>query len=330
MNRKLKHEIISIIEAPEMKRYLKQRADDLTIYAFADIIAGAPIALERKREFFLRLEKEPEGNLITGYVTFLNQVMEAVENMIPENTFLRVSPMGLNETKNRIIALAEPFYVMGLSEAQTSIQAYRMANKENSAKSFYWELKLFNFSKNEKHPGFCDSRFTYIATAIGEMQYIRCPRYHRYAQPFGAPVPELNLPVPYRQGDILHIDCRPYVPFDTYCLITEVGDYCGGVQCLFLYDENKFDVGALKQGRYFGNCYDIPQYLSPLYRAEVVNEIPRPYWILCNLGEWLMEFPYMGEEWRHGALTSYLKAPDEKWEYCSTHPMWYVLNSIVV
>lgn len=320
MNRKLKHEIISIIEAPELKRYLKSRVDALTIYAFADIVAGAPIALDRKRELLLRLEKEDEGDLIAGYGAFLNQAMEVVENMIPEASCLMVSPMGFDETENRMTALTEPFYVESLPEAQISIQKYLMANEANSAKSFYWELELFNFRKGEKLRGFCESCFTYIATTEGELQYVRCPRYHRYARPFGASLPELNLPVPYRPGDVLHIDCRPYVPFDTYCLITEVEDACCSVQCLFLYEKDKYDVGALKHGCYFGNCYDIPQYLSPLYRAEVVNEIPRPYWVLCDLGEWLMEFPYMGEEWRHGALTSYMIAPYEKWEYCGIHP----------
>ena len=50
---------------------------------------------------------------------------------------------------------------------------------------------------------------------------------------FGGNSVHLNLPVPYRPGDILEVSCDPYVSEPHYCILTEVGDDCCGVQCLY-------------------------------------------------------------------------------------------------
>ena len=79
----------------------------------------------------------------------------------------------------------------------------------------------------------------------------------------------MNLPVPYRPGDILEVGCAPYVSEPHYCILTEVGDDCCGVQCLYPGENGRIEFGALKHGHYFSGCFDRKQYLSPLYGAKI-------------------------------------------------------------
>ena len=106
---------------------------------------------------------------------------------------------------------------------------------------------------------------TYICSRDGEAQYLRWEGEEKH--PFGNAILDLNLPVPYQPGDILYVDCRPYSQ-PAYCIITEVGDDCCGVQCLYPGKDGAFHSGAFKHGNYFEGAYGVKQYLSPLYRAE--------------------------------------------------------------
>ena len=78
--------------------------------------------------------------------------------------------------------------------------------------------------------------------------------------------PNLNVPIPFKPGDIVTIDCRPLMPRKPVVLL-EVDDYCCGVTCLFRREEDgKWEVGNVKHSR----CWaDVPcEYpaISPLYR----------------------------------------------------------------
>lgn len=76
----------------------------------------------------------------------------------------------------------------------------------------------------------------------------------------------LNLPVPFKAGDIVSIDCRPFAPVQQV-KITETGDNHdrSSLQAEF-YDkkEKKYKTGAVKHCFIFTNNYR-PN-LSPLYR----------------------------------------------------------------
>lgn len=120
---------------------------------------------------------------------------------------------------------------------------------------------------------FVPPAYTYIATSRGEIQYfLRSAEKGAHGDAciessFGSV--HLNLPVPYQPGNILQIDCSPYVHGPYYCMVTEVGDDCCGVQCLYMCSNGKIKQGALKHGNYFPDCYSTLQYLSPLYRIRV-------------------------------------------------------------
>ena len=82
---------------------------------------------------------------------------------------------------------------------------------------------------------------------------------------------DLNLPVPFKVGDVVTIDCRPFAPV-RQVKITGIGDNhdCCSLQAEF-YDnkEKEYKTGAVKHCFIFDNGYR-PN-LSPLYRMSKVN-----------------------------------------------------------
>ena len=103
---------------------------------------------------------------------------------------------------------------------------------------------------------------------------------------------DLNLPVPFEIGDIITIDCRPFVPVK-HAVILEKGDNwgCCGVQCVWIAENGKIRTGALKHSTLFDDKSFIR--VSPLYRAEVFDgELPQ---MEQPLGE-ISKFAYRDEE----------------------------------
>ncbi len=76
---------------------------------------------------------------------------------------------------------------------------------------------------------------------------------------------DLNLPIPFRQGDIVTIDCRPFAPVE-HAVIIEIGDNrdCCCVQLIYVGEDGKPHSAALKHAHCFVDDY--LSKLSPLYR----------------------------------------------------------------
>lgn len=76
----------------------------------------------------------------------------------------------------------------------------------------------------------------------------------------------LNLSVPYRPGDIVEINCLPFVPVSRVVLL-EVGNDCCGVSCLHRTKDGFWEAGALKHG-HFTDALTFSFCISPLYRIS--------------------------------------------------------------
>ena len=130
-------------------------------------------------------------------------------------------------------------------------------------------------------------------TAVAE----KTKYYTRAEEAFGERSADLNLPVPYRPGDILKIDCSPYTDGVHYCILTEVGDDCCGVRCMYPVFDGRIGHGALKHGNYISeSACGIKQYLSPLYRARIcVEELPESCRFMKSLRVKLRSDPDFGK-----------------------------------
>lgn len=281
MNNNLKEEILTLIESPELREYLMEAPEKLSDIRYAQIIAGASIAIGRKAELLHRLAQSGAGD-VTKYAAFLDGVLNLLAHVKPSTHTLLVYPMVYDPTEKTVTEFGGPFPIRDLHAVQYAIRNYNDENMQDSEFPHYWKIEIYDFSTN--HKTFPEPLINCICNSEGEIQYIKAIPKNIIANDFGSDVPNLNLPVPYQPGDILEVDCRPYVSKVAYCLITEVGDDCCGVQCVFPCANDKPDFGAFKHGNFFDEAYQMPVYMSPLYRSRVVHEaLPEFYAVLEDI-----------------------------------------------
>ena len=201
-----------------------------------------------------------------------------------------------------------PYIAFSMEEARRAIAQYRKHWEENADDEIaaYWRIEQYRQGGASDRNGFARPEYTFAADPNGEVQYfmhdpdfMHDPEKRRgvWAEgAFGGDALHLNLPVPYCPGDILEVGCAPYVSKPDYCILTEVGDDCCGVQCLYPGENGCIEFGALKHGHYFSGCFDRRQYLSPLYGAKIyTGELPRECEFMGRLSEKLHKEPEFGK-----------------------------------
>lgn len=298
-------EIISLIDSKMMKEHLLANQPELSIRDFLHIVAGAPVGLGRKRELLVRLENatqdEEEKEDVAGCVAYLDNAMNKLSQFAPSQSALVVVNMYCDAEKELPTYQPDGFFPAASYEgARLAIQRYNdfeMDEEQEPEQTlpWYWKLELYDYQKD----GTAILTYTYICSNDGEVQYFyavdKSKRGLIDKRFFGQYIQDLNLPVPYIPGDILYVDCRPYT-WPAYCLITEVGADCCGVQCVYRKKDGSINTGAFKHGHYFEDAYDMPQYLSPLYRAKVFDgELPAEYSFMKKLSQKLKEDPQYGK-----------------------------------
>ena len=120
---------------------------------------------------------------------------------------------------------------------------------------------------------------------------------------------DLDLPTPFRVGDIVTIDCRPIQPI-RHVLILEVGDHrdCCLPQGLYVRKDKKLDTGAIKHNSIFKDTHwtvsrpEIPAlYCAEKYEGVLLEEL-----ILREISCWLQ-----GSEARGRALWEYMREEED-------------------
>ncbi len=79
----------------------------------------------------------------------------------------------------------------------------------------------------------------------------------------------LSLSIPFEVGDIVTLDCRPFVN-EQKAILIEIGDSCCGTQVAFVDANGKLQTGALKHSHCFTDNY--LSKLSPLYCLNLYKE----------------------------------------------------------
>lgn len=77
----------------------------------------------------------------------------------------------------------------------------------------------------------------------------------------------LNLPTPFRAGDILHVDCRPFAPKTIVTVTDNRYEFdCCNPQCEYTGENGAKKQGALKHSHIYKE--DVIESVSPLYNLE--------------------------------------------------------------
>ncbi len=298
----LREEILNLLESPELLEYLLSNPEKLCGFDYANIIAGAPIGLFEKRVLLGKLKNSAElcrePDKVADYIAALDSATAALENSGNETVLSVVlRRCGVDSFVDGA------YYAASAESARRAIREYVSECSDCDWGHMYWEMKLYLRSDASESGGFMRTGYTYIAEPNGEIQYFlhnygRGNKYYtREEEAFGERAADLNLPVPYRPGDILKIDCSPYTDGVHYCILTEVGDDCCDVRCMYPVFDGRIGQGALKHGDYISeNACGIKQYLSPLYRARIcVEELPESCRFMKSLRVKLRSNPDFGK-----------------------------------
>lgn len=200
-------EILGLLSgSPELHAYLLARPEQLQTTDYAHIIAGAPVALMEKKRLLDRLSgheaHSEDTGLIRDYSACLHMALQALESK--EATF-SVELFWKDGEQ-----LDGPYIAFSMEEVQRAIPKYWEGVDKAIA---YWRIEQYRQGGASEPEGFACPEYTFAAAPNGEVQYfMHDPKKRRcvWAEgAFGGNSVHLNLPVPYRPGDILEVGCAP-------------------------------------------------------------------------------------------------------------------------
>lgn len=294
----IKQEIICMIDAKCMKKYLLEHMNELRISEFVEIIVGAPKALEQKANLLTKLLEYPMEEKDCKYVNQCLQVIqEAIDFLHHADSKKIRMVLRCVDTEGKKQYTIDAVPVLSYEDALRYIKEEFGAEDDNECLDFYFCLDLYEITENDK----LIWKYEYICNGKGEAQFFHAKNVKKNG--FNRILGNLGMeyfPTPYQVGDILYIDCRPFLQ-PCYCLIYYISENrrdCCGTRCLFLTHGNLVQEGALKHGHFYPADSDIQCLfpISPLYRAEICQEIPEKLRVLEDIGSALKMNPFLAEK----------------------------------
>ena len=276
----------TFLPSKEMRKHLANR--ELSRWQILELILGAPVPLRIKAECCRALSArddvlhhvldrldDPHLDLSARYEWELE--LDLSFAMHAQSIQTALDELSLNP--GEIILLYEVWYdndylednessAVPFLSADAALRYLRaeMREEEWNEETPCW-TRLEKWVPGENDEMLCRYRYYLIRDEFAFFEKVE-PRRRGYqgrlAGPFcysGQSV-DLNLPVPYRPGDIVEVNCLPFAPVK-HVLLLEVGDDCCGVSCLYRTEDGKWETGALKHGHFMESYRPL---ISPLYR----------------------------------------------------------------
>lgn len=280
-----------IFPSKEMAEYLSTQ--QLEAEKIAEAVRGAPISLIRKRELLYTLAESTRETL---YIEQANEMDQAIQEMAAKpNDVFYVKDFWLDEEIWEVDPDGDaPFLTM--EQAVEWIREFQVY--EEFDENTLWWFGIEKWSPDEN--GKLIHTITYYV--LGDVIcYFKKENHISWRDVDYFESTHLNLPVPFRPGDIVEIDCRPFAPV-TRAVILEVGDNCGCccLQALFPCGKGRWSVGAVKHGHVYPRyCYPA---MSPLYRiARYRGPLSKVKQVLLRASRYLQ-----GDEKRGRALGEFI------------------------
>lgn len=295
-NAVMREEIINLIESPELREHLLHNPQLLSGDHYAQIIGGTPIEINRKRELISRLvaaKRDSSDDTFYWYdskicIDYINDCLDALAAVDGNKQVLLISEISYVDGETGSAITHGPFPVPSWSAALTAMKAY--AEKwlgDTDLSASYWMIELFNLANDpsDSYPydGFLQPDYTYYANGVGEIQYICREEEGKCGEVLDCIVGGIlgpwfkgayvDLPTPYKKGDILEIDCRPWAPGPCYCLVAN-----SKLDCLYLDGDGRVSCGSIPYGSCFAGWGHTNLMLSPVFRAKKVTQpLPEEY-----------------------------------------------------
>lgn len=292
-------EILEVfMPSAEMREYLLN--EEISKYRLAQLICGSPVPLYIKLEWVTRLSlKEPYGEEDPELFTCIRQdISDALHFLeVHDGEFLYLKSNWFDydlmdentdngEAPFQNLYSAQSWILRDLAD-MSCFDHEKEFEEEIAAEDTFWYTleKWIKTSDNQYVKMFTYYLFKDEIVYFENESLAWHEHYEDYTHfaPDNCWIPEnywnsqnLNLPVPFKTGDVVVIDCTPFKPA-TLAKITDVGDNrdCCSLQALARCEDGSWREGAVKHGHIFlhGLCY-----MSPLYRIKKYEGvIPEQY-----------------------------------------------------
>jgi len=266
--------IDEFILSADMKKYLKDHQS--SVDTIAEIIYYSPTPIEKKKralsELLIELDVESDTDMVANTEVYLNCILEAEKLIKTEGVFSieLCSYDAEREFDCEFDGLFNDFEDL-LKYVKQDMEEWEVHDEE----LWYYEVVKWINDASGKLVEAC----TYWIVR-GEIWFVSLNGKVLDDINFDVCVAhDLNLPVPFKAGDIVAVDLYPFGEKQIFEII-EVGDNrdCCCLQALSRKRDGNWITGAVKHG-HIGDSVILP--VSPLYSIEKYNgEIPAGYDLL--------------------------------------------------
>ena len=271
----IKEEIIgTLIKDAAFAEYLTKA--NLSEYDMAKLVCHAPISLFEKQSFYQKLlEEKNDGSGDVGdgfsYENYLRIATKAIDdlNLPKDGTFLLVGHSFDNGYDEQFECA--PF------RSYREVQKYLSETFDEGGEENIWYTLEKWLPESEDTLGLTEvCEFTFIGKEpcfYKNLHYFYDKEYRERNRRQLLPENDftlfssgndLNLPTPFRAGDILHVDCRPFAPKTIVTVTDNRSEFdCCNPQCKYTGENGEKKCGALKHSHIYKE--DIIESVSPLY-----------------------------------------------------------------
>ena len=283
-------EIINLIESPELREHLLRNPQLLNGDHYMRIIGGAPIEISRKREMLSRLiaaERNSSDDTFDWYdpaicIDYIDDCLDALKAVDGNGKVLLISEISFIDSKVGSAITHGPFPVASWPAALAAMETHTEKwNRTTDLSTSYWMIELFNLANDPSYSypydGFLQPDYTYYANASGEIRYTCREEESECGEVLDCIVGGIfgpwfkgayvDLPTPYKKGDILEVDCRPWTPGPCYCLVAN-----SKLDCLYLDGDGQISCGSIPYGSCFAGWARTNLMLSPVFRAKKATQ----------------------------------------------------------
>lgn len=257
---------------------------DLSEYDMAKLVCHAPISLFEKQSLYKKLLEEKNYGNVNGesgnvgdrfsYENYLRVVAKAIDdlNLPKDGTFLLVGHSFDNGYDEQFECA--PF------RSYRSVQKYLNETFDEGVEENIWYTLEKWLPESEETLGLTEvCEFAFIGKEhcfYKNLRYFYDKKFRERNRRQLLPENDftlfssgnnLNLPTPFRAGDILHVDCRPFAPKTIVTVTDNRSEFdCCNPQCEYTGENGEKEQGALKHSQIYKE--DVIESVSPLYNLE--------------------------------------------------------------
>lgn len=283
---KCKRDILKLIDSVYLRNYLVEQIDRLSVTDYMEIVMKAPVSLQKKYMLLNQIRKwktdRKHQEWVAGCENALKRALKCLNESGSKNVQFLLKEMDFKQICDAVPVISYQGALRYIYDNYLADMREKdlFPSQRKAIADFYFILERYKVIDTKYWKD-----YEYTLDSRGEALYFkRIKREDRKSEIYDTAFQGEGMefiPVPYRQGDILYIDCRPFLD-PTYCLIYYVGDdrECCSVRCLYPQCKDIIGEGALKHGHFYSSILSDSNanYISPLFRAELYNGIlPEEY-----------------------------------------------------